>query len=99
MPRGSVGSAWLTRCRWSEQAVLVGVDDQLDAVAQVELGEDARHVGLDRRLREELGGGDLRVGEATGRAEEDLALARGEAVVLVPGGRRHAGAVALEHGF
>jgi hypothetical protein len=35
-----------------DDAVLVGVDGDLDAFAQVELGQDASDVGLDGRLAE-----------------------------------------------
>src|SRR5699024_12580490 len=52
----------------SDQAVLVGVDHQLHAVAQVQLGQDPRYVRLDGRLREELLLGDLReIGRASCR--------------------------------
>jgi hypothetical protein len=44
------------------QAVFVGVDDCLDPVAQIELGEDAPDVGLDRGLGQEQLPGDLGVG-------------------------------------
>ena len=35
---------------WSDQAALIGEDDDLHAVTQIELRQDASDVGLDRCL-------------------------------------------------
>jgi hypothetical protein len=47
-----------------DQAGLVGEDDRLHAVAQVELGEDPRHVCLHRRVTERKRRCEFRVGHA-----------------------------------
>src|SRR5690606_27799129 len=60
------------------QAVAVGVDDRLDAIAQVELGEDARDIGLDGLLADHQGLGDLAVGQAVGDEAQHLQLPRGQ---------------------
>ena len=49
-PRGAKGAGRLVERRLLDQPGLVGEDDGLDPVAQVELGQQARHVRLDRRL-------------------------------------------------
>src|SRR4051794_22978706 len=62
------------------ETVFVGEDDGLDAVAQVELSEQAGDVRLDRgRLDHELGG-DLRVGAPAGEQAQDVKLAAAEQV-------------------
>ena len=60
----------------ADDAGLVGEDDRLDAVAEVELVEHAGDVGLDRERRDDELFGDLGVGEAARDEHEDLALAR-----------------------
>lgn len=50
----------------SDEPGLVCVDDGLDAVADVELLEDVRDVGLDRRLAEDERCGDFGVRGAAG---------------------------------
>jgi hypothetical protein len=52
----------------------------LDAVAQAELLEDVRHVGLDRRVADDQPLGDLGVREVLGDQAEDVELACGEVV-------------------
>ena len=52
--------------------------DLAAALAQLELGEDAPHVGLDGRLGEDQALGDLGVGQAAGDLEQDLALPGGQ---------------------
>ena len=44
-----------------DKAALVGEDHDLGSVAEAELGEDARHVGLHRRGADEELFADLRV--------------------------------------
>ena len=61
-----------------DEPALVGEDDGLDAVAQVELGEDAGDVRLHRRLADEQLGGDLGVGQPAGEQPQDLELARAQ---------------------
>ena len=79
--RGARGIGLATRASLSsdrargDQAALVGEDDRLHAVAQAELGQQARHVGLDGALRDEQLARDLRVAAGRGRAAENLALA------------------------
>jgi hypothetical protein len=58
-----------------DDAVLVGEDDGLDAVAEVELRQDAADVALDGRLGHDEPLGDLAVRETAGDENEDLALA------------------------
>src|SRR5262249_8343880 len=62
----------------SDQAVLVGEDDDLYPVAQRQLAQDRADVGLHRRLAGEDGTGDLRVGQPPGHRGEHLALLVGE---------------------
>jgi hypothetical protein len=57
------------------EPVVIGVDDDLYAVAQRELGQDAADVGLDGGLGAHELLGDLRVREAAGDGDEALALA------------------------
>ena len=52
----------------------VGQDHRLDTVAQVELGEDARDVGLHGLMADHEFGGDLGVGPTVRDQDEDLAL-------------------------
>jgi hypothetical protein len=49
-----------------DQSVLIGEHDDLHAVAQRELGEDAPDMGLDRRLGEDQALSDPRVGVTAG---------------------------------
>jgi hypothetical protein len=49
-----------------DDAVFVGVDGDLDAVAQADFGEDAGDVALDSGLAEVEPGGDLGVGQSLG---------------------------------
>ena len=56
----------------------MGEDDELDPVADAELGEDPRHVRLDGSLPDPQGQRYLGVGVAPGDLEEDLVLAWGE---------------------
>jgi hypothetical protein len=51
----------------AHQAGLVGQDDGLDPVAQLEFGQEPGHVGLDGRLAEDELGGDLGVAQAAGQ--------------------------------
>ncbi len=48
------------------QAGLVGEHDDLGTVAEAELGQDRRDVGLHRRLGDEELGGDLGIAHAPG---------------------------------
>jgi hypothetical protein len=67
--------------------VLVGHDDRLHAVAQAQLGEDPRDVGLHGRLGEEQLARDLDVRAPAGDEEQHLELALGElGEVLANGG-------------
>jgi hypothetical protein len=50
------------------EAALVGEDDRLGAVVEVELLEDSGDVGLDGRLAEDELAGDLTIGHAAGLA-------------------------------
>ena len=74
MPRGSSGVAG------AHEAGLVGEHDGLDAVAQAELREQARDVGLDRRVADDELRRDLGVRQPARDELEDLELARGELV-------------------
>ena len=56
--------------------MLVGVDDDLDPVAQAELADQALRVGLDRRLLDHQFRGDLRVGEPVFLRSNGYSLAR-----------------------
>ena len=67
------------------QAVGVGVDDGLGAVAGADLGEDVVDVALDRGGGDHEALGDLGVGQALGDQGQDLDLARGEVVGRVRG--------------
>ena len=60
--------------------MLVGEHDDLDAVAEAELGEDPGDVGLHGRLADEECRGDLGVGVAGGDTDQHLALALGQLV-------------------
>ena len=67
-----------------------GEDRGLDAVLQIELGEDAADVGLDGLLADYQLAGDLAVAVPAGDEVEDLAFARREGLeagrVAVGGG-------------
>src|SRR5580700_10878742 len=62
-------------------AVGVGVASGLGAVTRACRGEDAVDVGLDRRLADEQGAGDLPVGLAGRDEAQHLGLARRQLVV------------------
>jgi alkanesulfonate monooxygenase SsuD/methylene tetrahydromethanopterin reductase-like flavin-dependent oxidoreductase (luciferase family) len=51
----------------ADQTGLIGEDDGLDPVAQLEFGQEPGHVGLDGRLAEDELGGDLGVAQAAGQ--------------------------------
>jgi hypothetical protein len=51
-------------CPHLYHAQLVGQHYRLHAVAKIQLGEDVRHVGLDRRFAQDQLGGDLGVAQA-----------------------------------
>src|SRR5215469_14452943 len=71
----------------TDEAALVGEDDGLSAVAQRELHQDAADVGLDRLLRDDQVGGDLRVRQAAGDEGQHFGLAFGQVLeVLAAGG-------------
>jgi hypothetical protein len=63
---------------WGDEPPLVSHDDDLDAVARSQLGEDALDVRLDRGAFEGQRFGDLSVRESLGDELEDLPLACGE---------------------
>ena len=63
-----------------DQAALVGEDDRLDPVAQVQLGQHVGDVGLDRRLPDEELPGDLGVSQAAGDKRQHLGLALSQAI-------------------
>ena len=65
--------------------VVVGVDDELNPVAQCEFGEDPGDVGFDRGLRQYLGVGDLGVGQSAGGAHQDLPFTGREGLVFGAG--------------
>jgi hypothetical protein len=57
---------------------LVGEDDRLDPVAQVQFVEDVRDVGLGSVLGKDKLGGDLRVREPAGDQRQHLELSWGQ---------------------
>lgn len=61
-----------------DQAGLVRGDDRLGPVSEVELGQDAGDVRLDRGLAELEADGEFGVGEAAGEQPEDVQLAGGQ---------------------
>lgn len=70
-----------------DQPGLVGGDDRLGAVAEVQLGQDVGDVGLDRRLAETQVGGQLGVGESARQQTQDVELAGGRrGQIAVQGG-------------
>src|SRR4051794_5634050 len=73
-------SGWPVRLRraWCHEPALVGQDDGLDAVAQAELEQQARHVRLDRALADDELARELRVALAAREQDQDLALALGQ---------------------
>src|SRR4051794_24552795 len=79
------------------QPVLVGPDDGLDPIPELELAQHGRDMGLHRRLADLQAAGDLAVGLPTREPEQRLALTGGE---VVEGrwrrGRLWAGEVALD---
>src|SRR3954469_19058234 len=82
-----------------DQARLVRVDDRLDAIAQPQLLQDARHMRLGRGLADYEPLADLGVREPACEQLEHLALARRQLVErrrLWPRRRRRAGAAPRE---
>jgi hypothetical protein len=69
----------------SDEASLVRKDDGLYAVAEVQLGEDARHMSLDRALADEECARNFGIREAARQVFEDDAFSIGE---VGNGGRR-----------
>src|SRR5262249_43901418 len=61
-----------------DETGIEGRDDRLDSVADAELAEDAREVGLDRRRAEEELGAELGVRQSGREQREDLQLALGQ---------------------
>ena len=60
------------------EAGLVRVHDGLDAVAEVELGQDPSHVRLDRGLGQEVPVRDFGVGKSLRHCPQHLVFARGQ---------------------
>ena len=73
--RAGPGLSWLTRLH---DAGLVGQDHGLHPVAQPELGEQVPDVRLHGRLADDQVGGYLRVGQAAGEPQQDVALPDGQ---------------------
>src|SRR4051794_31076037 len=90
-------SGWVSRGARFDESGLVGVDDGLCSVAEVEFGVDACDVGLDGRVADDELRGDLGVGVAAGDELEYLELARGE--FLQAGGVRVGRGGAAEEAF
>src|SRR5918992_2431669 len=67
-----------------DQSGLVGEQDRLHAVAELELRQECRDVRLDGRFADDVLGGDLGVRQAAGDEQERFALACGQ---LVEAGR------------
>src|SRR5262245_61270328 len=88
---------WGERAR-ADLAVVVCEDDRCRTVADVELAEDAAHVGLHGRLGDVEAGGDLGVGRAAGDQAQHVALAIGEQLepARIARDRRNRAAVAVE---
>ena len=70
----------VARSDGGDESRFVGDDDELGAVAGAELGEDAAHVGLDRREADMQPVGDLGVGEALRDERQHFALTLGEQI-------------------
>src|SRR4051812_44371007 len=79
----------------ADEAALVGEDDGLDAAADVELGQQAGDMGLDRGLAEPELLRESGVGEPAGEAADDVALALGQRVEAWPEGEAGAGGAEL----
>src|SRR4051794_36290049 len=62
-----------------DEAALVGQDDGLHAIANSELREEARDVGLDRPFADGEPGGELGVALATREPQQHVALTLGQA--------------------
>src|ERR687891_949863 len=80
-PRATSGASLrVLRRSWAgalarlDESRLVREYDSLNPVAEAELGEDVREVGLHGCFCEEEGGGDFAVGEAAGDENEDVEL-------------------------
>src|SRR4029453_9201131 len=71
----SEGRRVSNRIAGTHQPGLVGQDDGLNAVAEVQLAEDARDVALDRRLAEEQALRELGVGKPLCEQLQDFELA------------------------
>jgi len=67
-----------SRVPGAHQAGLVGQDDGLDPVTQLELGQEPCDMGLDGRVAEGEPGGDLGVAQAPGQQPQHVELAGGE---------------------
>ena len=72
----------------AEQVTLIGQDDGLRPVADIQLLQDPRDVGLDRRVAEEQLAADFGVGQTLRDEPEHVSLARGEVSMVLGGGRR-----------
>jgi hypothetical protein len=84
--------SWLVAVAGAHEAGFVGEDDGLDAVAEVELLQDAGDVGLGRvRTYDELVG-DLGVREAASDEPQHLGFAGGQPFQLLAGRGRRRGA-------
>ena len=72
---GSICSLALGSARAGDEAVLVGPDDCVDAVAQTQFGEDVGHVGFDGFGADEHLGRDLSVAEAACQVQQGVVFA------------------------
>src|SRR4030095_12805860 len=81
----SEGRRVSNRIAGTHQPGLVGQDDGLNAVAEVQLAEDARDVALDRRLAEEQALGELGVGKPLCEQLQDFELALCEQIEAMRG--------------
>src|SRR5690606_8066154 len=80
LPRSGLGSAAFPPPRPRSLAPVPEGRDQLGALLRSRLAQDRRHVQLDGLLLDAERGGDLLVGPTIHERDEDLDLARGEAV-------------------
>lgn len=90
MGRSREGSG--SRIEAAEQVVLVDLDDGVHPVAQVELRQYPRDMGLPCLFSDEQHGCDLRVGPPTGQFQQNLLLACRQSVLCAefdrPAGER-----------
>jgi len=77
-PWAGAGFAGRSRVPRDCQAGLVGQDDGLDPVAELELGQEPGDVGLDGGVAEGELGGDLGVAQAAGQQPQHVEFAGGE---------------------